>query len=47
MVLEINGKYPNIPTTNDQFLGGGGGKLLNTNCDQTTKWKISKPTKYK
>ena len=20
-----NGKYPNTPTTNDQFLGGGGG----------------------
>ena len=30
-------KYPNLPTTNDQF--GGGGKLPNANCDQITKWK--------
>ena len=24
------------------ILGGGGGKLPNANCDQTTKWKYPK-----
>ena len=42
-----NGKYPNIPTTSDQFWGRGRGKLPNANCDQTTKWKISKHTNHK
>ena len=27
--------------------GWGGGKLPNANCDQTTKWKITKHTNHK
>ena len=27
--------------------GGGVGKLPNSNCDQTTKWKISRHTNHK
>ena len=26
---------------------GGGGKLPTANCDQTTKWKITKHTNHK
>ena len=29
------------------LFGGRGGKLPNANCDQTTKWKISKHTNHK
>ena len=43
MVLEIINEI----TMHHVFQAGGRGKLPNTNCDQTTKWKISKHTNYK
>ena len=40
----VNYQMENIQTYQPQMTnsGGGEGKLPNTNCDQTTKWKISK-----
>ena len=45
MVLEIRNEI----TVHHVFWGGLGveSKLPNTNCDQTTKWKISKHSNYK
>ena len=45
----------NLPNENNQNFqlemfdsgGGGGGKSPNANCDQTTKWKITKHTNHK
>ena len=42
--MQIVTKLPNENIQNYQLemfdSRGGGGKLLNANCDQTTKWKI-------
>ena len=52
--MQIVTKLPNENIQNYQLEmfnsgggGGGGGKLPNANCDQTTKWKISKHTNHK
>ena len=48
--MQIVTKLPNENIQNYQlemFNLGGGGKLPNANCDQTTKWKISKHTNGK
>ena len=40
--LQMNSQHMCI-----EYSFGGGAKLPNTNCDQTTKWKISKHTNHK
>ena len=50
--MQIVTKLPNGNIQNYQLEmfdsgGGGGGKLPNANCDQTTKWKITKHTNHK
>ena len=40
--LQMNSQHMCI-----EYCFEGGGKLPNANCDQTTKWKISKHTNHK
>ena len=47
---QIVTKLPNenIQSCQSQMTNsGGGGKLPNVNCNQTTKWKITKHTNHK